>query len=94
MQTHLRISDKNNLGARAARVKAVDSRGDGAGALVGRVTVLDTAARGLTTASRIDNGLGSGTGIGLEDEVDNDTGGTETRRDRGLTSTEDVDGRA
>lgn len=92
--THLRISNKNDLSVGAASVQVVDGRGNGVGALSGRVTILDAAARRLTTAGRVGDSLGGGTGIGLEDEVDNDTGGTVTWRDRGLTSTEDVDGRA
>lgn len=91
---YLRISDKDDLSVGAASIEVVHSRCDGVGARSGRVTILDAAARRLTTASRVGDGLGGGTGIGLKDQVDNDASGSVTRRDRGLTSTEDVDGRA
>lgn len=94
VNTYLRISNKDNLGVGAASVEVVHSRSHSVSTLSGRVTVLDAATRGLTTASWVGDGLGGGARIGLEDEVDNNTGGTEARRDRGLTSTEDVDGRA
>lgn len=90
--TTLRISDKNNLGVGAASIETVDSRGNGVGALSGGIAVLDAAARGLATTGWVDDGLGGGTWIGLEDEVDNDASGTKSGGDRGLTSTEDVNG--
>lgn len=89
--TTLGVANQDDLSIGAAGVEVVHSRGDGVGALTSRLAILYTAAAGLTAASRILDRLAGGTGEGLQNEVDNLTGGAEAGSDSGLTGTEDVD---
>jgi hypothetical protein len=88
----LGVSDKDNLGVWTALVEAVHGGGHGSRALGGRSAILDAAARRLSAASRVADGLGRGTGEGTEDEVDDLASGAEAGGDGCLTGAEDVDG--
>lgn len=88
----MRVSDENNLGARTPLVKAVHRRGDGIGALPGRISVCDASAGGLATAGRIHDGLGGGSRISALDLLDERARRAVAGTDGGLPGSEDVNG--
>ena len=94
VKTHLRISDEHNLCAGAARSKAVDGRGDSGSALSRRITVRNASAGRLTTACRVDDGLGGGARVGTQNQVDNRGSCAVSSWGRGLAGSKHVDGRA
>jgi len=92
--TSLRVPNEDELGVGAILGEGRDGANDGLGTLLGRRSVRNTAARGLTTAGRVDDGLRSSSRVGVEDQVDDGDGRTVTRANGCLTSTEDVNGGA
>lgn len=87
----LGVADHDDLSVGAALVEAVDGRDDGRGALLGRGIVLDAAARRLTAAGRVVDGLGLGAGEGALDLLDQAARGAEALGRRRLARAEDED---
>lgn len=71
-------------------VEAVDSVGRCRDALDNRVGIANAAARGLSTAGRIVDGLGRGAGVSREDQVDYSRRGTVSSWGCCFTSAKDV----
>jgi len=88
--TSLRVSNQDELSIRALGVEGVDGRSDSRNTSNNRVGVADTSTRRLSTASGVVDGLRSGSGVCVEDEIDDYTSGTITSRGRGFTSSKDV----
>jgi len=92
--TSLGITHEHKRRAGALLVESVHGGDDGRYALLDGVCIADATTRGLATTRRIADGLGSGAGIGLCDQVDNGARGAESRGHGCLTGTENVDTRA
>jgi hypothetical protein len=90
---YLRVSDDYNLGAGALLVVGRHSLDNSSGTLAGGAVIAGTAARGLSTASWIDDGLRACSRVGSLDLVDKATSSAISWADRSLTSTKDVDRR-
>lgn len=68
--TYLRVPNKHNLGAGAARVELGDGAHDGLGALGGRVVIADAAARALAATGRVHDGGRGAARVRLQHHVD------------------------
>ncbi|OAF63102.1 hypothetical protein VC83_00103 [Pseudogymnoascus destructans] len=58
--------------------------------LLNRVGVANSAAAGLSTTSWVDNGLSGGSGVCVQNQVNNNAGSTVAWRHRSLASAKDV----
>lgn len=92
--THLGVSDEDDLRVRAPRVEVVDGLRNGGRARDGGLGVASASAGSLTAAGRVGDGLSLGTGIGVEDQVNDDPSSAVPGRSSGLTGSEDLYARA
>lgn len=88
--TNLGVSDQHQLSVWARVVKVVDCRGRGVGTVHDGVRIADAATGSLTTARRVDNSLGCGSGMGLDDQVYNSGGRAISLTHCRFTGAEDV----
>ena len=91
--TYLRVSNEDDLSARALLVIGCDSSDDSSGSLALRTVVANTTTRCLATACRVNDGFGAGSGVCSLDLVHKTTSRSISiaLRDSSLTSPEDVD---
>lgn len=92
--TNLRVTDEHNLSLGTLLIESIHSFRDRRGASLDRVAVLNTATLALATAGRVVDSLGRGTGVGLDDGLDNRACSSHAGGSGRLPGTEDMDWRA
>lgn len=87
----LTVPNDDKLGAGAFLVERVDCGGDCTSSCQGGLRIGGATTRRLTSAGGVIDGLCSGTRVGVQDQVDNDTRGAIASRRGGFARSKDMD---